>query len=77
MRFILLFALFMCSITHAQTILNSESLLNQSSSKIKTQINLSLDWESGNENTFTSFNQILIGTKKKKSALATHRGPRL
>lgn len=66
MRFILLFALFMCSITHAQTILNSESLLNQSSSKIKTQINLSLDWESGNENTFTSFNQILIGTKKNR-----------
>ena len=66
MRFILLFALFMCSITHAQTILNSESLLNQSSSKIKTQINLSIDWESGNENTFTSFNQILIGTKKNR-----------
>ena len=66
MRFPLLFALFMCSFTHAQTILNSESLLNQSSSKINTQINLSFDWESGNENTFTSFNQILIGTKNKR-----------
>ena len=66
MRFLLLFALFMCSITHAQTILNSESLLNHSSSKINTQINLSLKWESGNENTFTSFNQILIGMKQER-----------
>ena len=66
MRFFLLFAFFTCGIAHAQTILNSESLLNQPSSKIKTQINLSLNWESGNENTFTSFNQILIGTKKKR-----------
>lgn len=64
MQFLLLFAFFICGIAHAQTILNSESLLNHSTTKLNTQINLSFDWESGNENTFASFNQILIGTKQ-------------
>lgn len=64
MRFFLLFAFFTCGIAHAQTILNSESLLNFSTNKLNTQINLSFNWESGNENKFTSFNQILIGTNQ-------------
>ena len=38
--------------------------MNHSTTKLNTQINLSFDWESGNENKFTSFNQILIGTKQ-------------
>ena len=66
MRFIMFYTLFTCCITHAQTILNSESLLNHSTNKFNSQINLSFDWESGNENTFASFNQILIGMKQER-----------
>ena len=51
---------------YSQTILNSESLLNHSADKITTQLNISVGLESGNENTFTSFNQILIGMKQER-----------
>ena len=59
-------SLFFSSYVCSQTILNSESLLNHSADKLTTQLNLSVNWESGNENSFATFNQILIGTKKGK-----------
>ena len=62
----ILISLFFSSYACSQTILNSESLLNHSLNKLTTQLNLSVDWESGNENTFATFNQILVGTKKGK-----------
>ena len=66
MRFHLYVAVLISSLGYSQTILNSESLLNHSTDKLTTQLNLSVDWESGNENTFATFNQILVGTKKGK-----------
>ena len=66
MRSILFLALFLSSLGYSQTILNSESLLNHSADKLTTQLNLSIDWESGNENTFATFNQLLVGKKKGK-----------
>ena len=66
MRSILFLALFLSSLGYSQTILNSESLLNHSADKLTTQLNLSAGWESGNENTFATFNQLLIGKKKGK-----------
>lgn len=66
MRSILFLVLFLCGLGYSQTILNSESLLNHSSDKITAQLNLFAGWESGNENTFATFNQILVGTKKGK-----------
>ena len=59
-------SLFFSSYVCSQTILNSESLLNHSADKLTTQLNLSVNWESGNENSFATFNQILIGTKNGK-----------
>ena len=66
MRSILFLALFLSSLGYSQTILNSESLLNHSADKLTTQLNLSINWESGNENTFATFNQLLVGKKKGK-----------
>ena len=60
----ILISLFFSSYVCSQTILSSESLLNHSLDKLTTQLNLSVDWESGNENTFATFNQILVGAKK-------------
>ena len=68
MRSILIY-LFFSSYACSQTILNSESLLNNSNDKLTTQVNISASLESGNENTFASFNQILVGTKKGKQLL--------
>jgi len=66
MRFQLYIAVLISSLSYSQTILNSESLLNLTNDKLSTQLNLSVDWESGNENTFATFNQLLVGTKKGK-----------
>lgn len=66
MRHFLSVLVFVSNFGYSQTILNSESLLNHSADKLTTQLNLSVDWESGNENTFATFNQILVGTKKGK-----------
>ena len=66
MRFHLFIAVLASCLGYSQTILNSESLLNHSANKLTTQLNLSVNWESGNENTFATFNQILIGTKNGK-----------
>ena len=66
MRLHLFVAVLISCLGYSQTILNSESLLNHSTNKITTQLNLSVNWESGNENTFATFNQILIGTKNGK-----------
>lgn len=66
MRLHLFVAVLISGLGYSQTILNSESLLNHSADKLTTQLNLSVDWESGNENTFATFNQILIGKKKGK-----------
>ena len=64
MRFHLYIAVLISCLGYSQTILNSESLLNHSADKLTAQLNLSVDWESGNENTFATFNQILVGAKK-------------
>ena len=64
MRFHLYIAILISCLGYSQTILNSESLLNHSVDKLTAQLNLSVDWESGNENTFATFNQILVGAKK-------------
>ena len=64
MRFHLCIAVLFSCLGYSQTILNSESLLNHSADKLTAQLNLSVDWESGNENTFATFNQILVGVKK-------------
>ena len=66
MRLHLFVAVLISCLGYSQTILNSESLLNSSTNKLATQLNLSVNWESGNENTFATFNQILIGTKNGK-----------
>lgn len=66
MRLHLFIIVLISNLGYSQTILNSESLLNHSADKLATQLNLSAGWESGNENTFTTFNQLLIGTKKGK-----------
>ena len=66
MRHFLSVVVFVSNFGYSQTILNSESLLNHSADKLTTQLNLSVDWESGNENTFATFNQILVGRKKGK-----------
>ena len=66
MRLHLFVAVLISCLGYSQTILNSESLLNHSADKLTTQLNLSVNWESGNENTFATFNQILIGTKNGK-----------
>ena len=66
MRFHLFIAVLASCLGYSQTILNSESLLNHSANKLTTQLNLSVNWESGNENTFATFNQILIGRKNGK-----------
>ena len=66
MRLHLFIAILISCLGFSQTILNSESLLNHSADKLTTQLNLSVNWESGNENTFATFNQILIGTKNRK-----------
>ena len=66
MRFQLFVTVLISSLGYSQTILNSESLLNHSSDKLTAQLNLSVDWESGNENTFATFNQLLVGKKKGK-----------
>jgi len=59
-------AIFLSSFVYSQTILNSESLLGIANDKLAAQVNLSANWESGNENTFATFNQILVGAKKGK-----------
>jgi len=41
--------------------------LGNSNDNLATQIKLSLNWESGNENTFSTFNQILLGIKIEKT----------
>lgn len=64
MRSYQLLLLLISNFAYGQTILNSESLLSHANDGLSAQINLSFDWESGNENTFASFNQILIGTKQ-------------
>ena len=64
MRSYLYIAVLISCLGYSQTILNSESLLNHSADKLTAQLNLSVDWESGNENTFATFNQILVGAKK-------------
>lgn len=64
MRFHLYIAILISCLGYSQTILNSESLLNHSADKLTALLNLSVDWESGNENTFATFNQILVGAKK-------------
>ena len=66
MRLHLFAAILISGLGYSQTILNSESLLNHSSDKLTVQLNLSAVWESGNENTFATFNQILVGTKNEK-----------
>ena len=66
MRALIFSAIFLSSCVYSQTILNSESLLGIANDKLTAQINLSADWEFGNENTFATFNQILVGTKNKK-----------
>ena len=66
MRLDLFAAILISGLGYSQTILNSESLLNHSSDKLTAQLNLSAVWESGNENTFAAFNQILVGTKNEK-----------
>ena len=66
MRFYLFVAVLISCLGYSQTILNSESLLNHSADKLTTQLNLSASWESGNENTFATFNQLLVGKKKGK-----------
>ena len=66
MRVILFLALFLSGFSNSQTILNSESLLNHSAGKLTTKLNINVNWESGNENTFAAFNQILIGKKNGK-----------
>ena len=66
MRVILFLALFLSGFSYSQTILNSESLLNHSAGKLTTKLNINVNWESGNENTFATFNQILIGKKNGK-----------
>jgi hypothetical protein len=66
MRLHLFAAILISGLGYSQTILNSESLLNHSSDKLTAQLNLSAVWESGNENTFAAFNQILVGTKNEK-----------
>ena len=66
MRLHLFAAILISGLGYSQTILNSESLLNHSSDKLTVQLNLSAVWESGNENTFAAFNQILVGTKNEK-----------
>ena len=60
----ILISLFFSSYVCSQTILSSESLLNHSLDKLTTQLNLSIDWESGNENTFATLNQLLVGVKE-------------
>ena len=64
MRLHLFITVLISTLGYSQTILNSESLLNHSTDKLTTQLNLSAGWESGNENTFATFNQILVGAKK-------------
>ena len=66
MRLHLFAAILISGLGYSQTILNSESLLNHFSDKLTAQLNLSAVWESGNENTFAAFNQILVGTKNEK-----------
>lgn len=69
MRLKFFLVLFISNLGYSQTILNSESLLNHSNDKLTTQVNISASLESGNENTFATFNQILVGTKKGKQLL--------
>jgi len=66
MRALIFIAIFLTNFVFSQTILNSESLLGLTNGKLVSQINLSASWESGNENTFATFNQILVGTKNEK-----------
>ena len=66
MRLHLFVVILISGLGYSQTILNSESLLNHFSDKLTAQLNLSAVWESGNENTFAAFNQILVGTKNEK-----------
>ena len=69
MRLNFFLLLLISNLGYSQTILNSESLLNHSNDKLTAQVNISASLESGNENTFSTFNQILIGTKKGKKLL--------
>ncbi len=66
MRALIFIAIFLSSFVFSQTILNSESLIGLTNGKLVAQINLSASWEFGNENTFETFNQILVGTKNEK-----------
>ncbi len=66
MRALIYLAIFLSSFVYSQTILNSESLLGIANEKLAVQVKLSANWESGNENTFSTFNQILVGTKNEK-----------
>ena len=66
MRLKFFLVLLISNLGYSQTILNSESLLNHSNDKLTTQVNISASLESGNENTFATFNQILVGTKRGK-----------
>jgi hypothetical protein len=66
MRALIFLAIFLSSFVNSQTILNSESLLGIANNKLAAQVKLSANWESGNENTFATFNQILVGAKKGK-----------
>lgn len=66
MRALILLSIFFSSFVYSQTILNSESLLGIANDKLTAQVNLSANWEFGNENSFMTFNQILVGAKKGK-----------
>jgi hypothetical protein len=65
MKYFLIVILFANSI-QGQTILNTESLLGKATNSLTTQLHLSANWESGNENSFITFNQILIGIRREK-----------
>ena len=63
MRNFLFYFYLISSFSFSQTILNSESILNSTNEKVTAKTNVSINLESGNENTFATFNQILVGTK--------------
>jgi hypothetical protein len=70
MRLHLFVAVLISGLGYSQTILNSESLLNHSADKLTTQLNLSVDWESGNENTFATFQPNSYWKKEGKTVVA-------
>jgi hypothetical protein len=66
MRIYLFFIVVISNLGYSQTILNSESLIDISNNKLNMKVNLSADLESGNENTYATFNQVLVGARKGK-----------